>query len=41
MYVRWQAEGVRNVSEKMAALWDDSELLQQCALAHHVNAARG
>jgi len=23
------AEGVRNVSEKMAALWDDSELLQQ------------
>ena len=33
MFVRWQAEGVRNVSEKMAALWDDSELLQQCALA--------
>ena len=27
----WQAEQVRNVSEKMVALWDDSELLQQCA----------
>jgi len=39
--MRWQAERVRNVSDKMAALWEDSELLQQCALAHHVNAARG
>jgi hypothetical protein len=35
MFVRRQAEGVRNVSEKMAALWDDSQLLQKCALAHH------